>query len=326
MLLLGLRLNFFPPTRRGSEMQTRSMDSWHSYPSIYALGHRCVTDIMLDPVLVEEKIDGSQFSFGRFEVDGEIQFFARSKGAILNVIAPEKMFERAVAAAQALDLRVGWTYRAEYLQRPKHNSLAYDRVPKNHLMVFDINTGHECYLPYKEKAAECERIGLEVVPLVYSGIVPDAATIREFLSRTSVLGGQKIEGVVIKNYTKFGPDKKALMAKFVSEAFKEVHAKEWKSSNPTGKDIIDTLIEMVKTPARWGKAIIHLRERGLIEDSPRDIGHLIKEVQADIQKECAELVAEKLVEWAMPKVIRGSIGGLPEWYKDELLKRQFETK
>lgn len=46
-------------------------DSWHSYPSTFALGHRAIADLLLDPVLVEEKVDGSQFSFGVFEQDGE---------------------------------------------------------------------------------------------------------------------------------------------------------------------------------------------------------------------------------------------------------------
>ncbi len=36
------------------------MNSWHSYPSIYNLGHREVAEILKSPVNVEEKIDGSQ--------------------------------------------------------------------------------------------------------------------------------------------------------------------------------------------------------------------------------------------------------------------------
>lgn len=299
------------------------MESWHSYPSIYALGHRYLAELLLDPVTVEEKIDGSQFSFGRFEIDGHVEFRARSKGATLNVIAPEKLFERAVAAAQALDIRVGWTYRAEYLAKPKHNSLAYSRTPKNHLMVFDINDGHESYLRYAAKAAECERIGLECVPLIHEGMIENAAQFREMLDHESVLGGQKIEGVVIKNYARFGLDKKVLLGKFVSEAFKEVHSKEWKNSNPTGKDIIDRIVDMLRTPARWDKAVIHLRERGLIEDSPRDIGLLIKEAQADVEKECMDEITSTLIGWALPHVRRGVVRGLPEWYKDELVKRQF---
>ena len=39
------------------------IDSWHSYPSTFALGHKALAELLLDPVLVEEKIDGSQFSW-----------------------------------------------------------------------------------------------------------------------------------------------------------------------------------------------------------------------------------------------------------------------
>jgi hypothetical protein len=301
-------------------------DSWHSYPSIFALGHRALNELLLDPVIVEEKIDGSQFSFGLFDQeDGERVLRCRSKGAQLNLIAPEKMFLCAVDVVRELPLNLGWTYRAEYLAKPKHNALAYDRIPEKHLMIFDINTGHEEYMPYAQKAAECARLGLEIVPLVYEGVLDTFANFRSMIDRVSALGGQKVEGVVVKNYNRFGPDKKVLMGKFVGEAFKEVHASEWKAANPSKTDIVDKLIDTLRTPARWNKAVQHLRERGQIEDSPRDIGLLIKEVQADIEKECMELIAEKLAEWALPQIRRGVVRGLPEHYKEELLKRQFEV-
>ena len=146
----------------------------------------------------------------------------------------------------------------------------------------------------------------------------------ELLDRTSVLGGQKIEGVVIKNYLRFGMDKKILIGKYVSEAFKEVHQASWKASNPGKSDVMDQLITTLRTPARWAKAVQHLRDAGKLEDSPKDIGLLIKETQDDIEKECLDLIRDKLVEWALPKIKRGCVGGLPEWYKEELVKQQFE--
>ena len=206
-----------------------------------------------------------------------------------------------------------------------YNALAYDRIPTKHLMVFDINTGHEEYLPYDQKAAECARLGLEIVPLVFEGVIESPEHFRSMIDRVSALGGQKVEGVVIKNYRRFGLDKKVLMGKFVSEAFKEVHSAEWKAANPSKTDIVDKLIDTLRTPARWNKAVQHLRERGEITDSPRDIGLLIKEVQADIEKECMYLIAQKLSEWALPQIRRGVVRGLPEHYKEELLRKQFEV-
>lgn len=304
------------------------MTSWHSYPSIYALGHRYVADLLLDPVLVEEKVDGSQFSFGIFIDDvGGPYLRCRSKGAEINVIAPDNMFKKAVDHVQSIrhKLMVGWTYRGEYLTKPKHNALAYDRVPQGHIILFDINPMEETYLPYDEKHREAERLGLEVVPQMYYGMVENLEHFRTFLESTSCLGGQKVEGVVIKNYQRFGIDKKVLLGKFVSEAYKEVHKSEWKAANPTNRDVVDLLVRELKTPARWNKAIEHLRDAGKLQDAPQDIGLLMKEVPTDIEKEEVDYIKQKLYDWAWPHIRRGVTGGLPEWYKEQLLIKQFNN-
>lgn len=303
------------------------MDSWHSYPSIFTLGHRAIAGLLDAPVNVEEKVDGSQFSFGVDPASGEVR--VRSKGAIIHPDAPEKMFERAVETAKALagTLTPGWTYRAEYLAKPKHNALAYGRVPERHLIVFDICRGHEEYLGFEEKRAECERIGLECIPLLFSGVVDGIDHFRTFLDTTSVLGGQKIEGVVVKQreVRLFGPDKKALIGKFVSEAFKEVQSASWRESNPGKNDILDFLGEKYRTHARWAKAAQRLREAGALTDTPKDIGQLLNAVPPDIEKECRAEIEAALWAWAWPHIRRKAVAGLPDWWKDELLKLQFSA-
>lgn len=293
----------------------------HSYPSIYAIGHRYIADIFKDSVLIEEKIDGSQFSFGL--LNGEL--VCRSKGAQVHVEAPEGMFKKAVESVLALKekLHPEWTYRCEYLAKPKHNALAYDRVPKHNLILFDINTGEESYLSYLEKQEEAVRLGLEIVPFLDAGFVSTPEQLLKMLDRVSILGGSKIEGIVIKNYSRFGQDKKVLMGKFVSEMFKEVHSKEWKATNPVLNDVVDRIVATLKTEARWHKAAQHLRERGELEESPRDIGKLIAEAREDILKEEQEFIREKLYEWAAPRIARACVAGLPEWYKEQLLKSAF---
>lgn len=304
-----------------------AMDSWHSYPSIYNLGHKAVDNLLSVPVLVEEKVDGSQFSFGISD-EGDVR--VRSKGATMLLDAPEGMFLEAVATVKELAdaglLHPGWTYRAEYLRRPKHNALAYDRIPRKHLIVFDVNPGLENYLSYPAKAEEAARLGLEVVPSLYEGMVTNINQFRDLLSTKSILGGQTIEGVVIKpsDYSLFGPDKKTLMGKFVSEAFKETHAHAWKEANPSSADIATRLGNTYNTEARWHKAVQHLREAGRLEDSPRDIGLLVREVPEDILRECETEIRDALFAWAWPHIRRQVTTGLPEWYKEQLLKRQFE--
>jgi hypothetical protein len=295
------------------------MESYTSYPKVWALGHAGIKELLFDEVIVEEKIDGSQFSFGRF--NGELR--CKSKGAEINIEYPEKMFSNAVDVVKNLPLIDGFTYRAEYLKTPKHNVLAYDRIPKDHLIIFDISTGLEQYLSYTAKFNECARLGLECVPILFEGKIEDPAAIVELLQTTSILGGQKVEGIVIKNYNRFGIDKKILIGKYVSEAFKEVHGAEWKKANPTKNDVIAHLIASYKTPARWHKAIQHLKEAGKLTQSPKDIGMLIREVQDDIEAEEKEEIKNKLYANAIQHIKRGVVGGLPEFYKEYLMKEQF---
>lgn len=266
-------------------------------------------------------MDGSQFSFGRF--NGELR--CKSKGAEINVEYPEKMFQNAVDVVKELNLADGFTYRAEYLKTPKHNVLAYDRIPHNHLIIFDISVGIEKYLSYTAKFNECARLGLECVPILFEGKIEDPASVVELLQTISVLGGQKVEGIVIKNYRRYGIDGKILIGKYVSEAFKEVHSAEWREANPTKTDIVNHLIASYKTPARWNKAIQHLREAGKLTDSPKDIGMLIKEVQEDIEAEEKEEIKNKLYANVIQHIKRGVVGGLPEYYKEHLMKQQFQS-
>src|ERR1043165_2665980 len=135
-------------------------NSLRSYPKIYNIGHRIVLNIFDDEVQIEEKIDGSQFSFGMYEdkTGRFLELRCRSKGAEINTFAPEKMFSKAVETAQSVKekLMLNWTYRCEFLGRPKHNVLAYDREPKGSLVLFDVETGEGSFLSYEDKVAEAK--------------------------------------------------------------------------------------------------------------------------------------------------------------------------
>jgi len=282
-----------------------------------------LNELLLDPVTVEEKIDGSQMAVQL--TDGELRFRSRSQELVTD--APQKMFVPGINALKEIAhlFTPGWIYRGEYLSKPHHNALAYERTPARHFIIFDIDRGTQDFMTHAEKSAEAARLGLEVVPLIYEGMVSSRDAIIGFMDRVSCLGGQKIEGVVVKNYKRVAADGKILMGKFVSEAFKEVHNREWKKSNPSGKDILGRLGDDYRTPARWNKAIQHLSERGQLTNSPKDIGPLLKEIQSDVMAECKEEIGEKLFTWAKPHVTRAIISGFPEWYKERLLEKQFEN-
>lgn len=298
------------------------MKAINSYPNVFQIGHKSILDIFISDVIVEEKIDGSQFSFGLIE--GEL--VCRSKGKQQFLDAPDDLFKKAVEIIKTLDLHPEWVYRGEYLAKPKHNTLAYSRIPAKHIILYDINTGLESYMSYEEKQAEAARLGLECVPIMFSGKVKDFEMFKSFLDYGSVLGGCRIEGVVVKNYNLFTKDKKAMMGKYVSESFKEKHEGDWKERNPNTKDIEALLIEQYRTDARWHKAVQHLRDEGKLEQSPRDIPLLLKEVSLDILKDSEDEIKDKLFKHFWSKINRGVVRGLPEWYKELLAKESFDVE
>lgn len=291
----------------------------HSYSTIFAIGHRACQPLLSVPCLVEEKVDGSQFSFS-FQEDGTT--LMRSKGAIVHA-GEGGMFEEAshIEADWKREL-VGLTFRCEYLRKPHHNVLTYGRVPAAHLAVFDVEKPSGEFLDYDAKRAAAELARLEVVPKLWEGLVT-LEVMQGLLDRESFLGGTKIEGVVVKpvGYNLWGTDKKVLMGKFVSEAFKEKHAKEWKGEHKP--DILGLLVASYRCEQRWQKAAQHLLEDGRLEGSPRDIGNLIKEAVVDIEKEEKEEIKEKLWQWAWPQIRKQLTYGLPEWYKEKLMKEAF---
>ena len=83
----------------------------NSYPKIYNIGHKYILDLFNEEVSVQEKIDGSQISFG--VIDGEL--CARSKGKDLVLDAPEKMFNKAIEDGYVkLSEKVAEQYEEEY--------------------------------------------------------------------------------------------------------------------------------------------------------------------------------------------------------------------
>ncbi len=299
------------------------MSDINSYPKIYNIGHRAIIDIFKEDVYITEKIDGSQFSFGI--VDGVL--VARSKGCQLVLDAPEKMFIQAVETVIELSplLTEGWTYRCEYLKGPKHNTLSYDRIPNKHLIVYDIDAGDQNYLTHEAMSIEANKLGLEVVPLLFHGHIDSAEEMLLLLKRKSILGDVDIEGVVAKNYMRYSEhDGKTLMAKYVSEAFKEIHTKNWKNTNPSGKDFIGMLGDKYRSEARWEKSVQHLLEQGMLANDPRDIGPLIKYIQLDVLEECEDEIKEAVFKFAWKSICRKITAGMPEWYKKKLLEGQFE--
>ena len=304
------------------------MNNLPPYTKLFAVGTRNVQSIFDEEVEITEKIDGSMFRFGK--INGEL--LIGSKSCLLDQEKPENLFIEAVEYVKSIEDRLteGVVFYGECLKKPKHNTLVYDSIPKNHIALFGayIVELDRYESIYEELAYWSHLLNVDVVPLVYKGKIDSSKQLTSMLERTSYLGGCHIEGVVVKNYTKqcvLTPDVifPFMGAKFVSENFKEVHRGRWNSEEkPSGK--WDSFCEQYRTPARWDKAVIHLKEQGLLDESPKDIGLLMKEIQEDIVVEERENIKDFLWDVYKKSLLSNAVKGLPQWYKNKVMKTSWE--
>lgn len=307
------------------------------WTKIFTIGDKYTEGIFDGPVSITEKVDGSQVNFGYNEKDG---LWILSKGSTCHLGDNNKLFHPAVEHIHKLHaarkLPAGWSFHGETLHAPRQNTLVYNRVPKNHIALYGVAApdGSQIHMgktgPLKPLPEWAEYLDIEVVPEFFTGVINPAEVLKkleEWLDRESFLGGQKIEGVVIKNYAKecfIGGQLLPLMqAKFVSEAFKEKHKVAWPENN---KSPLVAIGDMVRTPARWHKAIQKLVENGTIEYHPRDIGAILKNLHLDVEEEDKEDIKEQLYKAFSKDIKRAAVRGLPEAYKVWLVERMSDPE
>lgn len=300
-----------------------------SFPKIFPIGQDYISKLFHGPVEVTEKIDGSQFIAGK--LNGELVM--RSKGAMIYDFEnrnPNDLFYPVIQHFLSIAdiLPEGRIFFGETLCRPKHNTLTYERVPKNHFMLFAVgNIHHQFCQNYEDLADWAEFLDTDVVPCLYYGEITNPEGLRELMDKESVLGGPKMEGVVIKNYQQpfllCGQPIPVMAGKYVSEAFKEVHRGTWAKEHTAGGKW-QAFKAGYNTEARWDKAIQHLEEAGELVHEPRDIGKLIAEIQRDITEEEKETIKNFLWNHYGKEVLRTACFGFPEYYKSKLLERGFD--
>jgi len=276
-------------------------------------------------VIVEEKVDGSQF---RIEIDdqGIISVGSRNVDNIhesdpagfgIGVENALKIFDGLKA-----DPHEVITIYGEYLSKPKQNTIAYQRVPNQNIVIFDVVINGK-YLDREEKERFAFSYGLECVPILWKGDGKNFTDdIREeLLQSKSFLGHQagydKVEGIVVKNYTKYYDDSrfghlagKHMCIKIVNASFQEKN----KVENPGQGDKLENLINSYTSEARWNKSIQHKKEAGELSFEMRDMAKLAPAVVKDIEEEEKEAIKEELWKIIWPKIKGRAVKGLPEHY------------
>ena len=127
--------------------------------------------------------------------------------------------------------------------------------------------------------------GFECPPLLYTGPVTMTLLMQILRDARPILGGDRIEGVVIKDLTHLGPDR--LMAKLVSDDFQESHLGEQRKlqKGDGGEGIVQSLALAVGTEARFRKMVRAMDEDGVLTKTSADIGELYRRVREDVIEE-----------------------------------------
>lgn len=299
-----------------------------NYPKVVAFGTNGTDEVLNGTVRIDEKVDGSQFGFGLEAPGGDVLF--RSHGAQIYIESCPSTFKLVVDHVLA---HQGWLrsfsadsypiyFYGEAITKPKHNVLTYMTVPQGSVVLFDALVGGKWV---NTRCLEYSACGMDItfIPPLFEGEITKDSLMTLFEGigdRVSALGGTAPEGLVVKNYSKYmniGGNVWPIMVKLVRQQYKEKHAREWASQ--TGKAPIQSLVESFKgDEARWNKAIMHLREQGVLENSPRDIGKLIAYVQQDMMDEEKEAIKGKLWQLYSRDFQRASVAGLAEFYKNQL--------
>jgi hypothetical protein len=205
---------------------------------------------------------------------------------------------------------------------PRSPMTAYPRIISRSL-VFDMTTTPSPTMTKYHRG----RILCPLMPYPsYIVVPPSPEHVLEIVKGDSYLGGQQREGVVVKrrvDFELYGVMQHIMGGKYVTEAFKEVHHKDWAKLN-TSKGGLEVLKGSIRTEARWNKAIQHLRDNGTFGGTVKDIGNLIKEVQNDLLEEEKDNLKDQLWKIYGSDVLKSATTGLVDWYKEKIVLGEFQ--
>lgn len=318
------------------------------YTKVMYLGNSGTERALVGEVVIQEKVDGSQFRFGLNE-DGELVMGSKSVNWEHGVW--DKMFNPGCEHVMSLEETIKQTFNpdtyfyCEYLQKPKHNVLKYERVPSGHLVLFDVLHEGKWIIDRGNLDVHAHDLGIEAVPELYRGVVEMQRVgagekfdrtkgwtgtdfLKNMINQTmSFLGGVTIEGVVMKNYNEWmtiGDMVFPVFTKYVREEYKEQHDKAWKTKSP--KTSLEEYFKSFNNENRFRKAIQHMKESGNLTNSVKDIGPLLKEIQEDIKVEEKEQIQEYLYNHFIKDIMRVSVRGFADWYKEFLINENLVSE
>ena len=209
---------------------------WKKYIKIRALGTDETDGIFDGKIVVQEKVDGANFSF--FLDDDKLIFASRNMVMIdkKNAGNWKAMFPVTEAFNQHKDkFNPNYLYVGESTQK---HTISYDLIPG--FIGYDIwDEETELFLDWKDTKEIFESLGLEFIHIHFEkdGNKITIEKLQECIKDSAYKDGPA-EGVVIKNYNKLDGHDRQIFAKIVTDEFKESNRKAFGGTDQPKRRII----------------------------------------------------------------------------------------
>lgn len=294
----------------------------YKYPSIERLDKAVHLFTPETDIIVQEKLDGSNFGF--YYKNGDIIFQSRNNCLGEN---PDKMFQPAIDSVRlgldvAFDKLENYQDYVFYGEALGNGKIKYDTPTK--FVLYDVyNREIDEWLTDEKVTDLAYRLGFATVHVIYAGKWQGFDHIKSLLGK-SYYGDAQAEGVVVKAYYLQGTytDKETgdvgtytipyYMGKLVTAEYQEFN--KTKTAIDEVDDPLSVIAQQFVTQARIDKAIARLIEQGNTEYKPHDI---VAEVNRDVKKEEADTIKEQLFKAFWGPIGRRMAQGVLDLYQPE---------
>lgn len=236
-------------------------------------------------IVVQEKIDGANFSIRYDPLDNTV-----------------KAFSRKTQLSCENDLRGGWQWSQNldvdkvksvlgdnlilFMEWLVPHTVVYPKERHKNAYCYDIyDTDTQAYLAQSAVKEKVRELGLIYVPVFYDGEFTSWDDLRQFIGTTK-LGGEYGEGIVVKNQ-----DRMPLYTKIVTEKFRETKRCSHKTTNPellAERERVQKIVESVVTEARVEKILNKMVDYGVIPEdwNEHDMGVIARNIGKEVYQDC----------------------------------------
>lgn len=243
----------------------------HLYDLYNKKGQEFIEKLFNTYVTVNEKMDGSAFIFERSLENGKLKFYKRDQRNPISIVDRTlmKYYETPIQYIESLPPHIlskiprGWKFGLEYFSNPQPVEIAYDRIPRNNLILSYVHVIEEAgtvarTIQEKEKLDEwADLLGIERPPIIFQGNLEEEQKnkILEFL-RTPF--NELIEEFKTKSFVRFiigilNPDlKKTALNNDLDKAIEGI---VFRFGDPSGGDpILSKMVDPLFTEIAKNKA------------------------------------------------------------------------